>query len=194
MIWQPKSFPGRLQIKRTNGFMINAEGHFNAGTPQNKPPRHDPSKAFPLPTCGQISAARVHWDPQPAMISNAQQIPPPSFLWKPSLIPLPSAHAELSRVPNGLEFSRATARTEPTGRARESIDANHWETSTKNDTGSASKVLGYAWVSLQPNCGRSLEVSSRSVSAAKKRPFENIKELVMLFTQVHSVAEPSSHN
>lgn len=103
------------------------------------------------------------------MISDAQQIPPPSFLWKPSLIPLPSAHAELSRVPNGLEFTWATARTELTGRARESIDANHWETSTKNDTGSASEVLGYAWAPLQPNCGRSLEVSSRSVSAAKKR-------------------------
>lgn len=49
---------------------------------------------------------------------------------------------------------------------------------------------------------RSLEVSSnvssvrcsRSISAAKNRPLEKIKELIMLLRQVHSVAEPSWHN
>lgn len=48
-------------------------------------------------------------------------------------------------------FTPTTVRAELTGRAPESIDANHRETSTKNDTGSACETLGYAWGPLQPN-------------------------------------------
>lgn len=82
------------------GFRMNAKGHFNVGMQQNRTPDWI-HLSLPLPTCWQISAARVRWEPQPPMISDAQQIPLPSFLSKPSLIPLPRAHAELSRVPNG---------------------------------------------------------------------------------------------
>lgn len=195
MIWQLTSSPRRPQIKHTNGFMINAKGHVNAGTPQNKPPRHDPSKAFPSPYVDKsalpVSTGNRRWQWFPMHSRSLHLL---SFA-NSSPIPLPSAHAELSRALNGLEFTRATLRTKLTGYARESIDANHSGTSTKNKTGGASEVLGYAWVPLQPTIKQHVERELRQeYQQSQKKPFENIKELITLFTQVHSVAEPSSHN
>lgn len=182
------------------GFRMNAKRHFKVGMQQNRTPDWIHAS---LPPPHVLANQRC---PCPLGAAAANDFrctaDPSTFLPFKALANSPSPCTRGAKQGSQRsQFTRTTFRAGLTGRARESIDANRWETSTHTQK-TIQEAHAKLSAMLADPCNyiaRSLEVSSNVSDACcgvhkKKRPLEKIKELIMFLRQVHSVAEPSWHN